>query len=73
LGWPKGWCIRYCIRFAELKARCFEDDDKIEKYRPMLAGTSMTSHIREQAGLVSGSNVMKSINRMVKRNGSVPW
>lgn len=55
-------------RFEALKLRYFPDDKKIEKLRPVAAGGSMVGVIQQEAGLVGAGDVMRQINRMVRRN-----
>jgi hypothetical protein len=58
-------------RFAVLKARYFPDDYKIESLRPMVAGDSMVSLVRQQEGLQASTGVMKEIRRLVRRNRGI--
>jgi hypothetical protein len=59
------------VRFAVLKARYFPANDGPLEMRPLFAGRTMISNIRKQQGLVSGDDMLKTIQRLVRRNRGI--
>ncbi len=58
-------------RFAALQARYFPGDDYPGDLRPAVAGQWMMKTIRAQEGLVRGDDILKNIQRLVRRNRGI--
>jgi hypothetical protein len=55
-------------RYEALRRAYFPRDDKPERSRPLFAGTSLVERIQREEGLVSGDEVMKQVERLIRRN-----
>jgi hypothetical protein len=58
-------------RFAALQARYFPGNDELLEMRPLFAGRTMMSNIRKREGLVVGDDIVKTIQRLVRRNRDI--
>ncbi|MEO6078973.1 MAG: TraB/GumN family protein [Steroidobacteraceae bacterium] len=58
-------------RFAALQARYFPGNDGLVEMRPLIAGRTMMSNIRKREGFVSGDDILKTIQRLVRRNRDI--
>lgn len=59
------------MRFAALQARYFPNNDGIVELRPLDAGRNMMRIIRQREGLVPGDDILKTIQRLVRRNRDI--
>jgi hypothetical protein len=55
-------------RYQALKSRYFPRDREPEEMRPLFAGTRLADRIQRAEGLVSGDEVMKQLERLIRRN-----
>jgi hypothetical protein len=55
-------------RFAALKTAYFPRDRNIEKQRPIVAARNMVNTIHKQEGLGPGRDVLKTVERLARRN-----
>jgi hypothetical protein len=58
-------------RFAPLKARYFPANDEPLQMRPLFAGRTMMNIIRKREGLVADDDILKTIQRLVRRNRDI--
>jgi len=57
-------------RFSAVKAEYFPRDKELEALRPLLAGTRLLRRVQREEDLVSSEEVMKEVNRLIRRNRS---
>lgn len=55
-------------RYQALQARYFPRDRAPEDMRPLFAGTRLAERIQREEGLVSGDEIMKQLERLIRRN-----
>lgn len=58
-------------RFAALQARYFPEIRYVHTDRPAVAGAQLLNAIRRQQGLVPGDDILKTIQRLVRRNRGI--
>jgi hypothetical protein len=58
-------------RFAALHARYFPQNDAILEMRPLNASEMMMNIIHREEGLDTGGDIVKTIRRLVRRNGDI--
>jgi uncharacterized protein YbaP (TraB family) len=55
-------------RYEALKAQYFPRDRDAEELRPLFAGTRLADRILREEGLVSGDEITKQVERLMRRN-----
>lgn len=55
-------------RFEALKNQYFPRDRKLYELRPMFAGSRLVGRIQREEGLVSGEDITKRLERLIRRN-----
>jgi hypothetical protein len=58
-------------RFAALKAQYFPNNNGPLEMRPLFAGRTMMNSIRQREGLVSGDDILETIQGLVRRNRNI--
>jgi hypothetical protein len=58
-------------RFAALQARYVPGNSGLVEMRPLIAGRTLISNIRKREGLVPGDDILKTIQRLVRRNRDI--
>jgi len=58
-------------RFSALKSQYFPENERIELWRPLVAGETMTGLVQRKSGLTSNADVTKEIQRLVRRNRNI--
>jgi hypothetical protein len=58
-------------RFAALQARYFSGNHGLVEMRPFVAGQTMMNNTRKQVGLVSGNDILKTVQSLARRNRDI--
>lgn len=56
------------VRYEALKAQYFPRDREGEQLRPLVAGSRLVARIQREEGLVSGEEISRQLERLIRRN-----
>lgn len=58
-------------RFAALRERYAIDDRKLDRTRPLLAGTELLRRVQREEGLVAGDAVSRQLDRLIRKRRGI--